>query len=119
SVIRWPAIAINRSCISLGNDEARTSKRSSTALASVLTFCPPGPDARTKRSTTPCSSMLRVSGSRIAGTVIAPQSGVEHALRHHDASEIETPVGPLDDVVVISKSDVPLGRLEGVIVDPR
>jgi hypothetical protein len=51
--------------------------------------------------------------------VIAPLSGVENELRHLDASEIETSVGPLDDVVVVSKSDVPLGRLEGVIVDPR
>ena len=40
-------------------------------------------------------------------------------LRHLDAAEIETPVGPLDDVVVVSKGDVPLGKLEGVIVDPQ
>jgi PRC-barrel domain protein len=45
---------------------------------------------------------------------------VEHErLRHLDAAKIETPVGPLDDVVVVSKSDVPLGKLEGVIVDPQ
>ena len=42
----------------------------------------------------------------------------EH-LRHLDAAKIETPVGPLDDVVVVSTSDVPLGKLEGVIVDPQ
>ena len=41
-----------------GSDgEPATSKRSSTAVATLLTFCPPGPDARTKRSTSSSSSM--------------------------------------------------------------
>jgi hypothetical protein len=52
--------------------------------------------------------------------VIAPSQSVEdERLRHLDAANIETAAGPLDDVVVVSKSDVPLGRLEGVIVDPQ
>jgi PRC-barrel domain len=40
-------------------------------------------------------------------------------LRHLDAAQVETPIGPLDDVVVVSKSDVPIGKLEGIIVDPE
>ena len=40
--------------------EARTSKRSSTALATLLTFCPPGPELRTKRSSRSRSSIERV-----------------------------------------------------------
>ena len=28
-------------------------------------------------------------------------------------------MGPLDDVVVVGKRDVPIGRLEGIIVDPE
>src|SRR5262245_8780285 len=38
--------------------ERRASKRSCTALASLLTFCPPGPDARMKRSCSSPSAML-------------------------------------------------------------
>jgi PRC-barrel domain protein len=41
----------------------------------------------------------------------------EH-LRHLEAARVETPIGPLDDVTVVSKSDVPIGKLEGIIVDP-
>jgi len=40
-----------------GSDEAATSKRSSTAVDTLLTFCPPGPDARTKRSSMSRSSI--------------------------------------------------------------
>ena len=32
---------------------------------------------------------------------------------------METPFGPLDDVVVVSQRDVPIGKLEGIIVDPE
>src|SRR5690606_17759398 len=40
--------------------EPATSKRSSTAVETLLTFCPPGPPARTKRSTSSCSGMARL-----------------------------------------------------------
>ena len=36
--------------MSEGSDEAPTSKHNSTAVATLFTFCPPGPDARTNRS---------------------------------------------------------------------
>lgn len=31
---------------------------------------------------------------------------------------METPAGPLDDMVVVTTGDVPIGKLEGLIVDP-
>ena len=31
---------------------------------------------------------------------------------------METPIGTLDDVVVVSRTDGPLGKVEGIIVDP-
>ena len=40
-------------------------------------------------------------------------------LRHLEAAKVETPIGPLDDVVVVSKSAVPIGKLEGIILDPE
>src|SRR3546814_8710949 len=46
------------------------SKRSSTAVATLLTFCPPGPVARTKRSTISCSGMV------IGGWVMASSAGI-------------------------------------------
>jgi sporulation protein YlmC with PRC-barrel domain len=39
-------------------------------------------------------------------------------LRHLDASQVETPLGSLDNVEVLSSTDHTLGRVEGVIVDP-
>ena len=39
-------------------------------------------------------------------------------LRHLEAAKVETPIGTLNDVVVVSKADVPIGKLEGIIVDP-
>ena len=50
-VSRLPASRISRTATSLGSDgECRTSKRSCTAVDTLLTFCPPGPDERTKLS---------------------------------------------------------------------
>ncbi len=50
--------------VSLGaSDDPVTSKRSSTAVATLLTFWPPGPDERTKRSSSSCSSTATVSDS--------------------------------------------------------
>ncbi len=43
---RAPASVISFAATSLGGlGERRVSKRSSTALVTLLTFCPPGPDA--------------------------------------------------------------------------
>jgi hypothetical protein len=42
----------------------------------------------------------------------------DERLRHLDAAKVETPIGPLDDVVV-THNDVPIGKLEGIIVDPE
>jgi hypothetical protein len=55
-VIRLPARVVSRSFTAVGKDEAPTSKRSSTAVATLLTFCPPGPDARMNRSSISASS---------------------------------------------------------------
>jgi hypothetical protein len=50
-VRREPAKRWSRSRTSAGNDgERRASNRSCTALATLLTFCPPGPEDRTKYS---------------------------------------------------------------------
>src|SRR3954453_1865737 len=64
-VRRLPASAASRCLTSAGNDDAFTSKRSSTAVDTLLTFCPPGPDARTNRSSSSRSSMAIVSVIRI------------------------------------------------------
>jgi hypothetical protein len=58
--------ASRRSRTRSGSDGLRaTSKRSSTAVATLLTFCPPGPLERTKRSTSSSSGMAMdfVTGS--------------------------------------------------------
>ena len=55
-VIRVPPRAISRAFASGGNGDALTLYRSSTAVATLLTFWPPGPEARTKRSSIRCSS---------------------------------------------------------------
>ena len=56
-VTRRPASARRRVCISAGSPDNAGSNRNCTAVATLLTFCPPGPDARTKLSTTDLSSM--------------------------------------------------------------
>src|SRR5271154_4390288 len=59
-VARAPASLISRTATSLGRlGELRASNLSSTALATLLTFCPPGPDERTKLSTISLSSIRR------------------------------------------------------------
>jgi hypothetical protein len=40
-------------------------------------------------------------------------------LRHLDAAKVETPVGNLDHISVLSPTDGSLGELEGVIIDPN
>ena len=56
-----------RSFTSSGSADAATLKRSSTAVATLLTFWPPGPDARTKRSS--ISLSFSASNGVIAITV--------------------------------------------------
>ena len=66
SVSRRPASPTSRSRTRSGSDgERKTSKRSSTAVATLLTFCPPGPEARMKVSTSSSASteIERVTGS--------------------------------------------------------
>src|SRR3984885_8710328 len=59
-VARVPASLMSRIATSFGRlGEPRASNRSSTALATLLTFCPPGPEERTKLSTISLSSMRR------------------------------------------------------------
>lgn len=65
SVIRLPASKASRCRTSSGSEPERlTLKRSCTAVATLLTFWPPGPEARTKRSSISESSseMSRVTG---------------------------------------------------------
>ena len=65
-VSRLPAMRINRRATSFGNaGECRASKRSCTADETLLTFCPPGPEARTNDSESSDSSMEIVSVIRI------------------------------------------------------
>ena len=61
SVIRLPASEMRRFRTSSGRErELATSKRSCTAVATLLTFCPPGPEARTKYSGISLSSIVMV-----------------------------------------------------------
>src|SRR5262249_2756118 len=88
SVIRRPARRVSRSRTSSRKfGERRTSKRSCTALASLLTFWPPGPEARMKRSSSSSSSMLIVSVTRIisppAWVAGLPPIGGQISLRQH------------------------------------
>src|SRR5687767_9871713 len=64
--MRFPASAISRIWISSGSEDESTLKRSSTAVETLLTFWPPGPDARTNRSSSAASSMEMESVIRTA-----------------------------------------------------
>src|SRR4051794_9590372 len=64
-VIRAPASVTSRSLTSAGSADPDTSNRSSTALDTLFTFCPPGPEARTKRSSIAPSSMTIASVMRM------------------------------------------------------
>src|SRR5262245_28708780 len=82
-VMRRPARRISRSATSLGNDgERRTSKRNCTAVESLLTFCPPGPEARTKLSWISLSSMLMLSVIRIMAKAADRESRLLRRLCH-------------------------------------
>ena len=72
-VRRLPASRISRIATSFGSEgERRTSKRSCTAVESLLTFCPPGPEERTKlssisRSSRQMSSVMRIMRMPVDG----------------------------------------------------
>ena len=60
AVTRAPRLLSNRSRTSGGRaGEPATSKRSCTAVATLFTFCPPGPRLRMKRSASSSSGMVR------------------------------------------------------------
>src|SRR5476649_532536 len=82
--MRWPAMRNSRSATSFGSEgERRTSKRNCTAVESLLTFCPPGPEERTKLSSSSDSSMLMVSVTRIIFLIWSGSCAGEIALRQH------------------------------------
>src|SRR5262245_14853298 len=67
-VRRLPARRSSRVRTASSSDgEPRTSKRSCTAVDSLLTFCPPGPEARMNRSSSSFSSMAMRSVTWIIG----------------------------------------------------
>lgn len=57
-VILLPATCLNRALTSSGRDELFTPNRNCTAVATLFTFCPPGPEARTKAN---CSSLSSIA----------------------------------------------------------
>ena len=67
-VMRLPARLPQPVLDFVGSDDAPTLKRSSTAVDTLLTFCPPGPEARTKRSS------MSFSSSTIVHANIAPSA---------------------------------------------
>src|SRR6266567_3772351 len=72
-VRRPPASAMRRARTSLASDgERATSKRSCTAEETLLTFCPPGPDASTKLSESSFSSTVMPSVTTNRAIKIAP-----------------------------------------------
>jgi hypothetical protein len=76
-VRRRPASRRSLSLTSSGSEgDRRASKRSWTAVATLLTFCPPGPDARTKVSWISLSSRAISSFTRIMSTVPSRRPGV-------------------------------------------
>src|SRR5580698_3106556 len=79
-VARAPASLMSRIATSFGRlGEPRASNRSSTALATLLTFCPPGPEARTKLSSS------SPSGISMAGVTNTSVPEVFVLQRHLDA----------------------------------
>src|SRR5207248_10638081 len=72
AVTRLPARRSRRRRTGCGRDLlARTSKRSCTALATLLTFCPPGPGDRMKLSSISLSSMAMLEVTRIMASPLA------------------------------------------------
>jgi len=79
-VRRLPASRISRMRTSSGNDgEPRASKRSCTALETLLTFCPPGPEARTKLSSISLSLMPSAALMRIMKARCRKRRWIDHS----------------------------------------
>src|SRR5438270_10531795 len=57
--MRWPASRLSRAATSGASAIRRVSKRNCAAVDSLLTFCPPGPEARTKAMSMSFSSIER------------------------------------------------------------
>src|SRR5262249_41522376 len=91
---RLPASATRRARTSSGSVEARMSNRSSTAVATLLTFWPPGPDARTNRSSS------SDSGIEIAGVTVSTRRSLPHgrALPHAPVLDDDLDLGERGDV---------------------
>src|SRR5262245_20018652 len=68
--MRCPARAASRVRTDSGRlDERATSKRSCTAVETLLTFCPPGPEARMKDTSISCSGMV-IPGAGLSITAV-------------------------------------------------
>src|SRR5712671_215730 len=76
-VMRWPASRTSRAAASSGSVIWRVSKRSWAAVASLLTFCPPGPEARTKPMSMLFSSIVRSRETRSMAFTREGQSGID------------------------------------------
>ena len=66
SLIRLPASVVSRCLTSAGSEDRAISTRSSTAVDTLFTFWPPGPEARTNRSSISDSGMAISSVTRFA-----------------------------------------------------
>ena len=58
---------------------------------------------------------------QMAGTRVASYRtmATESRLRHLNAAKVETPLGSLDHIPVLSPTTGSLGELEGIIIDPN
>ncbi len=56
-----------------------------------------------------------------AGTAIAKDPAMESVapLKYVDAHRIDSPAGRLDGAVLVSPTHEPVGKLDGVLIDPR
>src|SRR5438105_15518091 len=95
-VIRLPAIPFSRSYTSGCRPSLNRSTRSWTAVATLLTFCPPGPVAARKVSLS-ASSGMATSSDRIAPLAEGfgqRRGDVDHGLalaRHDETGGLEQP----------------------------
>src|SRR3954470_5740339 len=76
--IRLPASDLSRRYTSGARPSAKTSQRSWQAVATLLTFCPPGPEAARKRSCKASSGRSKGIGRR---QVDVAKSGADEAWR--------------------------------------
>src|SRR6266481_5347814 len=67
--MRWPASRLSRAAASAASAIRLVSKRNCAAVETLLTFCPPGPEARTKLISMSFSSIVR---SREIRSMMAP-----------------------------------------------